>query len=280
MVVAGVLSVGLNISVRQASVELHSVQIVFFRGILGTALLAPIFLATGGIKSLATRHLHLHALRGAINAVAMFSLFAGVGMISLADVSALTFTAPLFATVMAAILLSERVGIRRQFGLAAGFLGTLILMRPGVEAMSLGGALVLLSAAAWAGSMIVIKILTRSDSSVAMTLYQSLFITAFAAIPALMSWRTPSMACFGWLIMVALMGVLSQIAVARAFAHAEAVVVLPFDFLQLLWATIAGYALYTEEPDLWTWIGGVVIFVSACYVAYGERAQPRRSPSG
>lgn len=151
-----------------------------------------------------------------------------------------------------------------------GFLGALVIIRPGFEALSLGTLLVIFSSVVWSSAMLVIKVLSRTDSSITITLYMALFLTPLSLLPALFVWRAPSLAELLLLAAIGALANLGHLAMAQAFHEAEATVVLPFDFTRLIWASVLGYLLFAETPDPWTWVGGVIIFASTTYIAFRE----------
>lgn len=271
MVLSGLFAIAMNSAIRHVSAELHPFEIAFFRNIFGFGMLLPLLARYGGLRALRTRRLGLHAARGAFNAVGMLAFFLALTLAPLAEVAALNFTSPLFAALLAMLVLREKVGRRRQTGLLFGFLGALVILRPGMEVVSQGALVALLAAAAWACSMIIIKMLTRTETSLAITAYAALFIAAFSLPPALFFWQWPSPEAFAWLLLIGLLGSITQLCLAQAFTEADTTVVLPFDFLKLVWASLFGWLFFAEVTDLMTWVGGTVIFASATYVAIRER---------
>jgi drug/metabolite transporter (DMT)-like permease len=191
----------------------------------------------------------------------------------LAQVQALGFTAPLFATLLAVLVLREKVFLWRWGTLIVGFVGALIIIRPGFKDIDVGSLLVLSSAAIWAGAIIVIKILSRTDSSVTITAYMVLLMTPLSLIPAVFYWAWPNFEQWLWLVFVGVSGTLAQLGMAQAFRVAEATAVLPLDFMKLVWGAAIGYLLFAEVPDTGVWIGGATIFVAATYIAYRESRQ-------
>ncbi|WP_331283317.1 DMT family transporter [Futiania mangrovi] len=271
MMLSGVSGTLMLSAIKHLAEDLHPLQIAFFRCVVGFIVLAPMLWQIGGVRAMRTRHIGLHALRGLLNAGAMLCFFWAVSITPLAMISAINFTAPLFATLLAILILGERVGIRRWAGLVIGFAGTLVIVRPGFEAVSPGAILALVSSLVWAGAMIVIKRLTHEESPLVITLYASIFVGLFALIPAIAVWQWPTGWQWGWLALIGVFGSAVQYFLTRAFSLADTTLVLPFDFLKLVWASIAGLFLFQEVPDIWTWIGGSVIFASSFYIAYRER---------
>ncbi|MCB2012263.1 MAG: DMT family transporter [Geminicoccaceae bacterium] len=262
----------MNALIRHISTELHSFEIAFFRNLFGFFTLVPTALRHGGLRgTLATRRFPLHALRGVLNASAMLCFFHALSMTPLATVAALSFTAPLFATLLAIPVLKEQVGPRRWAGLIAGFGGTLLVVRPGIETFTLGAGLLLFAALMWGSALIAIKLLARTESSLTITLYATLFLTPITFSFAIFNWSWPSYHAMLVLLAIGTLGSLAQMAIAQAMHEADASLVLPLDFTKLLWACLLGYVLFDEIPDIFAIIGGTIILLSVIYIAYRER---------
>ena len=285
MVLATLFAAAINAAIHHVTADVHPFVITFFRSAFGFVVLAPAFFRYG-FAPLRTRRAGLHALRGALQVVQTLFLFTALRFTPLATVAALHFTAPLFTTVMAVVLLGEGIRMRRVAALIVGFAGALVIVRPGMIALDGGPLLVLGSAAFWGATMVVIKTLTRTDTSLTVTLYTGVFMTPFSFLFAVFVWETPDARELAWLFAIGALGSLGQLALAQAFREADVTAVLPLDFLKLIWAAAIGYALFAEVPSLWTWIGGAVIFVSAFYIAVRERrpeagsARPAASGDG
>ena len=255
--------------IRIASSEQHPFEVAFFRNLFGLVFIAP-FLLRHGFGALRTRKLPLHAARGAVHVSAMLMFFLAVPITPLGTVAALSFTAPLFVTVGAVLLLGEAVRVRRIVALIAGFAGALVIIRPGMAALDPGSLLVLGSSAVWAAALILIKLLSRTESSLTMTAYMAVFLTPLSSIAAAFVWQWPTLEDLGWFALMGSVGTLGHLCLGQAFREADATVVLPVDFLRLIWSSLYGYLLFNEIPVLYVWIGGVVIFASTLYLAYRE----------
>lgn len=255
--------------IRYVSVEVHPFEIAFFRAGVGILALMPIFLKDG-FGTLKTTKLKLYTYRGAINAVAMLMFFYSLSITPLATVAALGFTAPVFATMLAMFFLGEKVGIRRWSAIIFGFIGTLVILRPGVIEIGFGPLLVLGSSLVWAVALMIIKVLTRTESSVSITAYAYFFLTPICLIASLPHWTWPSLEKLAWLAVVAVIGTIAQTAMNKALQLGDASTVLPVDFTKLLWAAAIGAVLFGEMPDMFTWIGGGMIFASATYIGIRE----------
>ncbi len=241
----------MNGLIRFLSSDLHAFEIAFFRNLFGFAVLVPLVLRAG-VRSLATAKMHLHLVRGVMNAVTMLTFFVAVGITPLATVAALGFTSPLFATLFAALMLGETVGPRRVAGLAVGVVGGLVILRPGIATVGLGELLLLVSSIVWAVTLIDIKILARTETSLTTTVYGALFLIPITFAAALLFWRAPEPAELLVLLGVGALGSIGQVAVAQAFHEAEAAQVMPGDFTKLLFGSLIGFLFFAERPDIWT----------------------------
>ncbi|GHF57817.1 DMT family transporter [Seohaeicola zhoushanensis] len=262
----------MHATIRHVSAELPPFVIVFFRNFFGLLFLVPLLL-TSGFAQLRTRRLGLHALRGLLNICAMLMFFTAVSTTPLARVTALNFSAPIFAAVLSVVVLGEGFRFYRWAAIAAGFLGTLIVLRPGLSEIVPGDLLTLGSAFFWACAMIVIKILSRTESSVAIVFYMGVFLCGFSIGPALWAWEDwPSWQAWGWLLLIGLAGSVAQVTISQALKEAEPTAVLPFDFLKLVWASLLALWLFGEVPDSYTFIGAGLIFASGLFIAHRERS--------
>jgi drug/metabolite transporter (DMT)-like permease len=261
----------MHASIRYLSATVHPFEIALFRNVFGLMVVLPWFYRYG-IAPLRTQRFGLHALRAVFNIMAMLSFFYALSITPLSEVTALGFTAPIFATVLAALILGEVVRARRWSAIAIGFLGTLIILRPGFEAIGLGQMLVLFSSMIWACALLVIKTLGRTDSSATIIAYMALLMIPLSLVPALLVWRWPDPLEWAWLIAIGVLGGIAQFCMTEALRQADTAVVMPFDFFKLVWVTVIAWLAFAEHLDLYTWIGGAVIFASTLYIAYRERA--------
>ena len=262
--------------IRHLGEELHSFEIAFFRNLFGLLVLVP-FLVRHGTRAFRTERLGGHLLRGGLQIGAMLMFYTALTFAPLAEVSALSFTAPLFGTVFAVMILGERIRLRRVVALLVGFLGALVIMRPGVVPFNLGAGLVLGSSVMWSLAMVVIKRLSATDSSLTLTAYMGVVMTPLSLVPALWVWKWPEPRHLAWLVVLGSLGAGAQYIMAEGFRLADASTVMPFDFSRLIWASALGYVAFGEVPEVWTYLGGALIFGSSVYIAYRE-SQAERSP--
>ena len=266
MLVAALSAVAMNVCVRLVSDDVHVLEIAFFRTLFGFLVLAP-WLIGPGIRALRTAKFRLHGARAGLNIVAMYLYFWGLTLVPLAEVSALAFTSPLFASVLAVLVLRERITRARVLGLAIGFAGAMVVLRPGFGSVGAGGLIVLASCSIWACALMVIKVLARTESSLTIALYAALLQIPLAAGPAMFVWRWPSLDQLAVLAAIGALGGLAHLTLAQAFRETDATVVLPADFTKLIWASLAGLLVFSEIPDLWTLAGGALICGAVFHLA-------------
>lgn len=237
-------------------------EILFFRNLVAIGFLAPLLIGKRGAR-IRTRRLPLHVLRAVLAYLGMIGLLYGLLRIPVADVVALSFTQPLFITVLAAALLGEAVGTARWRATLIGFVGVLVVIRPGFAEIGAATAAVLASAAFYAASNICIKRLMTTDTPIQSTLYVNVLMLPLSLVPALLFWTTPG----GWdllaLLGVGLAGTGGVYLVSRAYAAADASAVVPYDFLRLPLSGAAAYVLFGETADTWMILGAAVIFASS-----------------
>ncbi len=265
MAVASVNAIG-----HHVSVEIHPFEIAFFRSMISIFVLAPAIVRRK-FAPLRTRRPALLAARGLLDGASALFFFLALSLSPLAKVTALSFSAPLFATLLAVLFLGEVLRIRRISALLIGFAGTLVILRPGLVSLDSGSMSMLGFAALWGGAMVLTKGLSRTESSLTIALYSALVITPFALLAALPFWTTPSLTQLAWLVLIGFLSSLRQVTLAEAFRHADATAVLPLDFTKLIFAAVIGAVAFGEIPSAWTWAGGILIFVGGTAIAYGER---------
>lgn len=269
MVLSTVAFSSMHATVRHVSAELHPIQISFFRNLFGFVAFLPL-IWMHGFGFMRTQRLPMHMLRAILNVIAMFAFFISLSITPLARVNAISFSAPLFTAVLAVLFLGERFHIRRWTAIVLGFLGTIVILRPGMAEVDAGSLLALGAAAIWGVTMIVIKLLVRTESSVTITGYMCLLMSLLSFFPALYVWRAPTVEAWMWLLFIGVAGTIAQTGLAEALRQTEATVVLPFDFLKLVWAIMLGFLLFMEIPDIFTVVGALVIFGASFYLVWRE----------
>jgi drug/metabolite transporter (DMT)-like permease len=269
MLLSGILISGMHGSIRHVSANLHPFEIAFFRLLFGLLPLLP-WLIKLGWEPLRTKRLGLLALRGGLNVTCMLAFFYALSIAPLVEVTTLAFSAPIFATIGAMVVYREKVGFRRWAAIGFGFLGVLVVLRPGFHEISQGATLALFAAIGWSACMVIIKSLGQTESSLTITLYMSLVMAPLALLPALWVWQWPTENQMIWLILIGILGGAGQMAMAEALKVGETHVVMPIEFTRLIWISIIAYLIFAEMPGLYTWIGGGIIFTATAFIAWRE----------
>ena len=268
MVISGLFFVLMHSAVKYLSKEVHIFEIAFFRCALVIFVLAPIILQQG--KSVfVTRQPKIQFLRITTNSVAMLCFFYGISSTPLAQLTTLGFTVPIFATILAVLFMKERIKLRRTGALIVGFIGTLVVMRPDIS-IEFGALLIIFSSFLWSVCLIFIKKLTETDSAVTISLYFGIGMIPATFAMALPVFEMIDLRQFIILMFIAATGTLAQTIMNNALEKGELALLLPFDFLRLIWSVLIGYALFAEKPEITLWIGGVLIIGSTSYIAWRE----------
>ncbi len=276
MVVASVVFAVLSGLVRQVTVlGAHPFEIIFFRNLFGLMAMAPWFYRVG-FAGLKTQRIGLFVGRGLFSLVGMTCWFSAIALVPLAEVVALSYTAPLFTTVAAIFLLGEQVGLRRWGAILIGLAGAAIILRPGMIELSMGSVLAIAAAGTMACGVVLVKLLSRTESTPAIVAWQQIVVLPGSAVLAFFVWKTPSLELLGWMVLLGVVGTLGHLAVTKAFSLADTTAIMPFDFFRLIFTAIVGLVFFAEQPEIYLWIGAGVIFVSSIYVARRE-AQLARS---
>lgn len=263
--------------VRHVSPDVHPFVIGFTRALFGLLVFLPFILRHPAM--LRSAFGARHVLRAALKLASLIAFFFAFASAPLADVMAIGFAAPIFVTVGSWIFLSEPPRALRILGVAVGFVGVLIVLRPGQGGEMTSGLLfALLGAVLTAVIQLILKPMSGRDSTQTLVAWNLIWTVPIAAIPAAMVWEMPSAAHWGFLAVQGVLGMVAMGAITRAFSHADASLVAPVDFMRLPFAALLGYALFAQAVPLTTWIGGGVIFASTLITARSARMRPPEAP--
>jgi drug/metabolite transporter (DMT)-like permease len=271
MVIVTACAAGMNILVKQLTFDLHPYVIGFFRCLFGLIILLPLLIPKGALTQLKTKKLRLHFLRALLHLITMLAAFFAIVSTPVAKVMAIKFGGPLFASILAIIWLRERIHTRRAVALLIGFAGMLIIIQPGAMELEPGVMFATGSAVCWAFMVISIKLLSKTETSISMTVYLSLLATPMAFLLALFHWKFPTWEQLILLIALGFLGSLAHICLAEAYKNADVTVITPLDFLKLVWVAFLGFIIFDEIPAPWTWVGGAMIFSATAYIGYREQ---------
>ena len=275
MVAGGLLFVAVTVLVRHLGSDLPAVEAAFIRYLIGVLLLLPMIWRMQW-RSIRPARYKLYLLRGIAHGVAVMLWFYAMARIPLADVTAIGFSTPVFTALGAILIFREQVRVRRMLAILAGFIGTLVILRPGFQTIEAGALAQLVAALFFAGSFLFAKHMTRFESSGVILVMLSIFCTLTLLPGAIYYWREPTLAEVGWLALVAIFATAGHYAITRAIAYAPLTVTQPLSFLQLIWAIIFGYWLFDEVPDNWVIIGALIIVTAISYLTHREAVAARR----
>ena len=267
---SGLLFALLNVFTLIPAQHLNSYVMAFLRYCAGTLILLPLIWRIGLYRSLHSNRKGLHISRGCIHACGMFLWFAALPLTSLAEITALGFTGPIFVTIGAALFLGEDVRLRRWAAVMVGFGGAMIIIRPGFAEIGLGAICVLLSTPIFSASNLISKALARTDGAETIVIWQHLVIVLCAAPVALWFWQSPTWTDILWFFAAGFCGTAGHICQQRGYQIADITLLQPIGFLSLLWNTLLGFFLFSQQPDAWTFVGAAVIFASAMYISHRE----------
>ncbi len=279
LMLASTMAFGLMaIAIRYATRYVPTQEVAFFRNAFGLLALLPMLLRPGRAP-LKTQQLPRYFVRSAIGLGSMLCAFWALGHLPLAQAVSLSYSTPLFVTIAAVLWLGETVRVRRWAAVVVGFIGVLVIVRPGTAGFSAGSLIAV--AAALLSSLVAIQIkqLTRVDSADTVVLYTYVFWVPLSLVPAVFVWVWPTGMAWMWLVATGVMGTVGQLLWTRALRLGEVSALTPISFLQLPLVTLCGWLLFDESVDRWTLIGAGIILAANAYIAHREAVLARRAAS-
>ena len=256
-----------NVSLKSLTRELDPLQIMFVRGVLMTGFLLPIAWHT---RALATKRIGAHLTRSVLGSSGAYLFILALSLAPVADVVALSFSRALFIVVMAVLILGEVVGWRRWTACAVGFIGVLVMVRPGFGELNLGMLAAACDAILSAGVALTLKSLGRTERPQTIVFYFGLLSTLFSMVPAILVWRAPSANAWALLALTGVLATCGQFAITRAWTEGEASIVAPLAYVQLVLSGGLAYLIFRETPDTLGLAGAAVIVASTLYIALRE----------
>ena len=241
----------------------------FFRFFLGLVIILP-YIIKNNSTVLKTTHLKKHFLRAILGLPAMLLYFSALVLLPIEKLTAISFVVPLMVTILAVFFLGEKIYIYRTLALILGFSGMLVIIRPGFVDISIGVYMVLFSALLWSINIIITKKISKDDSAITILAYQSIFMSLLSFFIVLFFWEMPSLKTFIYLILAAMCGTVLHLTLNHAFKLVDVSMTQPYSFLNLVFASIIGYFVFDEIPDLYTWIGALIIFTGVLIISYRE----------
>jgi drug/metabolite transporter (DMT)-like permease len=264
--------------IRLLSEQIESVQTAFFRAFFSVLMLLPL-MASGQVRPWHSKRIVGHFWRTTMGTVSMVLGFYALSMLPLADATALGFSQPLFSVCVAALILREKVRWRRWSATVVGFIGVLVMVRPGAGSLQPGALVALANALTVSLSILLVRRLSDSESPLMILTQFAIWSTLLLAVPAIWVWRWPS--AWGWVLAVGVSAsaTIGQYFWVQAFKAGEMSAVAPFEYLRLPFAVFMGWLIFGQMPEIWTYVGAAIVIASALYIAQREAqlARERRA---
>jgi len=258
-----------GVMIRLLSEQVESVQTAFFRAFFSVLMLLPL-MVSGQVKPWHSKRIVGHFWRTFMGTVSMVLGFYAVSMLPLADATALGFSQPLFSVCVAALILREKVRWRRWSATVVGFIGVLVMVRPGAGSLQPGALVALANALTVSLSILLVRRLSDSESPLMILTQFAIWSTLLLAVPAIWVWRWPS--AWGWVLAVGVSAsaTIGQYFWVQAFKAGEMSAVAPFEYLRLPFAVFMGWLIFGQMPEIWTYVGAAIVIASALYIAQRE----------
>ncbi|MBD8635376.1 DMT family transporter [Stenotrophomonas sp. WHRI 8082] len=266
------------LAIRYATAYVPTQEVAFFRNAFGLVALLPMLMRPGRTP-LKTQQLPRYFMRSVIGLASMLCAFWALGHLPMAQAISLSYSTPLFVTIAAVLWLGETVRMRRWAAVVIGFIGVLVIVRPGTGSFSAGSLVAVAAAVLSSIVAIQIKQLTRVDSADTVVFYTYVFWVPLSLIPALFVWVWPTGIAWLWLALTGVLGTLGQLLWTRALRLGEVSALTPISFMQLPLVSVMAWLLFGEALDRWTVIGALIILGSNAYIAHREAVLARRAKS-
>ena len=255
--------------IKLAQEELNVFTTGFLRFFFGFLIITPYILKTK-FEVFSTKNLKIHILRSALNLPAMLLGFAALAMLPLEKMTAIHFIVPIIVTILAVIFLKEKIYLYRSIALVMGFLGMLIILRPGIIDISIGIYMALISSLIWSVVIILTKKVSKDDSAITILSHQYVYMSLFSFPLVIYFWDQPSLKTIIFILCAAISGTILHIALNHAYKLVDVTMTQPYSFLGLVVSSIIGYFVFSDKPDFYTWLGASVIFCGVLLISYRE----------
>ena len=259
----------MGVFMRLAQSDINVFTASFLRFGIGFVIILP-YLFYSKFNVYKTNNIKLHFIRGIINVPTMYVGFAALMFIPLEQIQALHFVVPLIVTFLAVFFFKEKIRFVRISALIIGLIGMLVMLRPGIIEMNIGVYMVLFSSLIWSFIIIITKFLSKNDSPITILTYQYSLVTFFSFFIVIFFWEMPSSIIFLYTFLAALSGTVLHLALIYSYKLVDLTLIQPFTFLSLIWASLFGYYIFGEEPDIFTWLGAIIIFSGVLIIFYRE----------
>jgi drug/metabolite transporter (DMT)-like permease len=269
VIISGIFMTLQLAAVRVIANDVSVFEIIFFRGLFGAVMMAPMLIRNGSVLLRPNRK-GLIWLCGTLAFIANVFFYLSAKHLPIADITAIHFSRPIFAAVVAAVVLGEALTGNRILAIGLGIVGAAIIIRPGIIDINIGVLYVLGLVAVQSFNPINRKLLSRSEHPDTVAVWNILTILPYGLLFTLFFWTMPTLEQLGWMALIGVMELLNQRVIARAYVQGDAMIVVGFHYTRLPIAVIAGFMFFGETPDIWIWIGALVIALAAIILARGE----------
>ncbi len=253
--------------IKYLSDTVNIYSILFYRGFFGFIFVLFFFIKID-FNILYTKKIHLHLIRSIINALALYFWFTSLTMSSLADVSAIGNSAPIFATLLAILFMKEKIILSRVLAILLGFLGVIIILNPNFEYFAIGHYYALIAAILWGFLVVFLKNLSRTENFFSVIFYFQLFLFISFGILFYEYIEMQTNLNFIFILLLALFGNLSQICYFQALKLKDISYISPFEYLRFIFLTLFGIIFFYEYPNIKTYIGSLIIFFGIIVLNY------------
>ncbi len=267
--IASFCAVLMSVFLKLAQEDSNVFTVGFLRFFFGLLLITPIIIQSN-FKIYNTINFKLHILRCIINVPMMIFGFAALTYIPLEQIKAIGFLSPILVVILSVIFLGERIYLIRTFSLILGFIGTLIILRPGFIEINIGVYMVLASALLWSCVIIITKFMSKNDSAMTILTFQYTFVTLFTLPLAIIYWNNPSFISLIYTLLAAIVGTVLHLCINNAYKLSDLSIIQPVWFTQLVFASFLGFVIFGSLPDFFTWIGAILVFISVLIITYRE----------
>ncbi len=256
-------------STKLAQLEVNVITAALFRFVFGLIIISPLIIKSK-FSIFKTQNLKFHTIRSTLNLPAMLLGFGSISLIPIEKFTAIQFIVPFIVTILAIIFLREKIYIYRTIALILGFIGMLVIIRPGFIDISIGVSMALGSSFFWSIVIVMTKKMSADDSAITILAYQYVFMIIFTAILSIFFWQSPSIKTLIFLFIAALTGTIFHLCINHAYKLVDVTMTQPYSFLGLIFSSVLGYFIFNEIPDIYTWIGAFIIFIGVLIITFRE----------
>ena len=262
--------------IRAAQYDSNVYTIGFFRFFFGLIIIFP-YLVKNKFTPYKTKNFKFYFIRGLFNLPMMIFGFGALVYVPFEQFKAMHFLSPIIVVLLSFVIFREKIYLYRIFALLIGFAGMLIIVRPGIIEFNIGTIMILISLTFWSFIIILSKFVSKDDSPITMVTYQYTLMTFFSLPLAIYFWVTPSLTSLIYVFIGAISGTILHLSLALSYKYADLSVTQPIWFTGLIFGSGIGYFAFNETPDLWTWIGGIVVFSSVLVITYNEKNKDKKN---